>query len=432
MEFDNMKILVAGSGGREHALCWKLSRSPLVTQLFCAPGNAGIAQIATCLQGDIVEIAQRIGADFVVVGPDGMLADGLIDRLQAAGIAAFGPTQEAAQLESSKIFCKELMRKYGIPSGGFHAFETPDKAREFLSTRDENEKLVVKADGLAVGKGVVVASTRDEAIAAVDEVLGIASATVKGASTRVVIEEFLEGEEVSLLALCDGENVLPLVPAQDHKRASDGDTGPNTGGMGCYSPVPVFTKALYAEAVATVLKPVVAALRAEGITFRGVLYAGLMLTKKGMRVLEFNARFGDPETQVVLPRLQSDLLPLLLACSGDERFREYSLMHLSCDWTSQAAVCVVMASRGYPGNYEKGAVLFGLDEAQKIGATIFHAGTALHDGDIVASGGRVLGVTALGENFHQARETAYAAVEKIGFDGAHFRRDIGARAMPLS
>ena len=421
-----MKVLVAGSGGREHALCWKLAGSPLVTQLFCVPGNAGIAEIATCESGDVVEIARNVGADFVVVGPDGMLADGLIDRLQDAGIAAFGPTQNAAQLESSKIFCKALMRKYGIPTGDFHAFETPDEARAFLETCDT--PIVVKADGLAVGKGVVVASTREEAMAAVDEVLGIAQATVKDASTRILVEEFLEGEEVSLLALCDGKNVLPLVPAQDHKRAFDGDTGPNTGGMGCYSPVPIFSDELYAEAIETVLQPIVRALQTEGITFRGVLYAGLMLTKNGLRVLEFNARFGDPETQVVLPRLQSDLLPLLLACSGDEKFREYSLPDFPCDWTKGAAVCVVMAARGYPGTPEKGATISGLNAAKQNGALVFHAGTAQVEEKIVANGGRVLGVTALGETLGAARENAYAAVEKISFDGAHFRRDIGARA----
>jgi len=325
-----------------------------------------------------------------------------------------------------------LMRKYEIPTGDFHAFETPDEARNFLRTRSENETLVVKADGLAVGKGVVVASTREEAIEAVDEVLGIAQATVASASTRIIIEEFLCGEEVSLLALCDGENVLPLVAAQDHKRAFDGDAGPNTGGMGCYSPVPIFTDALYAEAVETVLKQIVAALRAEGITFRGVLYAGLMLTQNGLRVLEFNARFGDPETQVVLPRLESDLLPLLLACSGDEKFRDYSLLNLPCKWTHEAAICVVMASSGYPANYEKGAVISGLEEAQKNGAMVFHAGTARQNGEIVTNGGRVLGVTARGETFSGARENSYVAVEKISFEGALFRRDIGARAMNVS
>ena len=421
-----MKVLVLGSGGREHALCWKLSQSPLVSELHCTPGNAGIAQIAHVHLGDAVEVAQRIGADFVVVGPDGSLADGVIDRLRAIGISCFGPTQSAARLESSKIFCKDLLRKHRIPTGASDSFETAEAARAWLKNRDDATPVVVKADGLAVGKGVVIARNREEAIAAVDEVLGIARATSEKSSERILVEEFLEGEEVSLLALTDGEDVLPLVPAQDHKRLGDGDAGPNTGGMGCYSPVPVFTSALFEEAVETVLKPTVRALKAEGIHYSGVLYAGLMLTATGMKVLEFNCRFGDPETQVVLPRMTSDLLPLLLACS-DAAAHEYSLNDLPCEWTSEAAVCVVMAAHGYPGTARRGDMIHGLQEAES-DALVFHAGTASRDDEIVTNGGRVLGITALGENFAQARENCYRAVETIGFEGAQYRSDIGWRA----
>ncbi|HEX8236484.1 MAG TPA: phosphoribosylamine--glycine ligase [Abditibacteriaceae bacterium] len=421
-----MRILVIGGGGREHALCWKLKQSPLLSELHCTPGNAGIAQIAQIHSGDPLAVAQQIGAEFVVVGPDAYLAEGLVDRLNAAGIPAFGPTQRGAQLEASKIFCKELLKNYGIPTGDFEPFETPEEAKAYLNDYDVTGPIVVKADGLAVGKGVVIAPDRDAAIDAVDEVLGIAQATMPDASTRILIEEFMQGEEVSLLALTDGENLLPLVPAQDHKRVGEGDSGPNTGGMGCYSPVPSFTAEMYEAAVETILKPTVQALKSEGIEYRGVLYAGLMLTENGIKVLEYNCRFGDPETQVVLPRLQSDLLPLLLACAG---VSEYSLPDVPCEWTDDAGVCVVLASEGYPGNYRKGDVISGLDEAQTEGALVFHAGTAQREGAIVTSGGRVLAVTALGSDFQAARKNCYGAVEQIHFEGAHFRRDIGWRCL---
>jgi phosphoribosylamine--glycine ligase len=421
-----MRVLVLGSGGREHALCWKLKQSPLLSELHCSPGNVGIAQVAQVHSGDPVEVAQQIGADFVVVGPDALLAEGVVDRLNAAGIAAFGPTERAAQLEASKIFCKELLKNYGIPTGDFEAFESAAEAKAYLNDYDVTGPIVVKADGLAVGKGVVVAPGRDAAMNAVDEVLGIARDTMPDASTRIVIEEFLQGEEVSLLALTDGENLVPLVPAQDHKRIGEGDAGPNTGGMGCYSPVPSFTQEMYDIAVETVLKPTLEALRGEGIEYRGVLYAGLMLTEHGIKVIEFNCRFGDPETQVVLPRLQSDLLPLLLACAG---VPEYSLPDVPCVWTDDAAVCVVLASQGYPGKYRKGDKISGLEEAESKGALVFHAGTAGQNEDIVTSGGRVLAVTALGADFHAARENCYRIVEQIGFEGAYFRRDIGWRCL---
>jgi phosphoribosylamine--glycine ligase len=359
----------------------------------------------------------------VVVGPDNPLAEGIIDRLQEVGISAFGPSRRAAQLEASKIFCKELLRKYSIPTGDFEAFDSAEAAKAYLNDRDDDAPIVVKADGLALGKGVVIAQTRDEAMTAVDHVLEMA-----GGSQRVLIEECLTGEEVSLIALTDGETVLPLVPVQDHKRVGEGDTGPNTGGMGCYSPVPSFTAGMYEVAVSTILEPTVRAMREEGIEFRGALYAGLMLTPGGPRVLEFNCRFGDPETQVILPRMESDLLPLLLACSRNDGSGP-TLREMTCEWKDEAAVCVVMASLGYPGSYRKGDVIIGLDEARETGALVFHAGTTDHEGVTLTSGGRVLGVTALGADFLQAREHCYRAVEQIRFEGAHYRRDIGWRCL---
>ncbi len=414
-----MNVLVIGGGGREHALCWKLTRSPLVSALFCSPGNAGIAEIAQCLEGEPVEVARRVQADFVVIGPDDPLAEGVIDRLNAAGFAAFGPTQAGAQLEASKIFCKELLKKYNIPSGGFEAFDDAEAARKYLQGLPEGPR-VVKADGLALGKGVVVAANRAEAIEGVEVV--VQAARGRG---QVLVEECLSGPEVSLLAFTDGQDVLPLAPAQDHKRVGEGDVGPNTGGMGCYSPVPIFGAREVEEAVEHILKPTVRALRSEGITYRGVLYAGLMLTQEGPKVLEFNCRFGDPETQVILPRLESDLLPLLLACAG----RDFRLSELECLWTEEATVTIVMAAHNYPGTPRRGDEISGLDAAQSSGALVFQAGTKRQGERIVTSGGRVLGVTALGRGLGEAREKALQAVGKIHFEGAHWRRDIGLRAI---
>jgi phosphoribosylamine--glycine ligase len=419
-----MKVLVIGGGGREHALCWKIAQSPLVSKVLCSPGNAGIAQIAECVSGEPVEVAQRSGADFVVVGPDDYLADGVVDRLSEVGIPAFGPTQQGAQIEASKIFCKKLLKKYGIPTGDFEAFDSAEAARAYISDMDEAFPIVVKADGLALGKGVVVAGSRTEALDAVEHVI-----TAARGRAQVLVEQCLTGPEVSLLALTDGENVVPLVPAQDHKRVGEGDTGPNTGGMGCYSPVPALTPELYELAISTILEPTVQALKAEGITYRGVLYAGLMLTPDGPKVIEFNCRFGDPETQVILPRLQSDLMPLLLACAGATELESRALPNIPCEWTRQSAVCVVMASAGYPGAYHKGKVISGLDAATQDGAIVFHAGTARHEENVVTNGGRVLGVTALGDGFRQARDNAYQAIDKIQFEGAHYRRDIGWRCL---
>lgn len=417
-----MKILVIGSGGREHALVWKIARSPLVSEVFCSPGNAGIAQICECLSGDAVEIARQVGADFVVVGPDGALADGVVDRLNAAGFPAFGPTQSAARLESSKIFTKELLAKYGVPTAKFATFENARDAKDYLAAQPDGP-IVIKADGLAVGKGVVVASNRAEALAGVDEVLGIASSTVQGDAGRIVIEEMMNGPEISFFALTDGRDLLPLVEVQDHKRAFDGDTGPNTGGMGCYSPVPVFSSALREQVIETILQPTLDGLRSEGVEFRGVLYCGLMMTSEGPKVVEYNARFGDPECQLLMPLLQSDIVPVLLACAG---VGERPLRDLTLEWSNEAAVIVVMAAQGYPGAPRKGDAIAGLENVRD--ALVFHAGTRRENDQIVTNGGRVLGVTALGEDFAAARQKAYAAVEQIHFEGAHFRRDIGWRA----
>jgi phosphoribosylamine--glycine ligase len=419
-----MKILVVGSGGREHALVWKIAQSPLVTQVFCTPGNAGIAQIATCLAGDPVEIAQQVSADFVVVGPDGALADGVVDRLNEAGFPAFGPTQSAARLESSKIFTKGLLAKYGIPTAGFASFDNAADAKKYLESLPDGP-VVVKADGLAVGKGVVVAANREEALQGVDEVLGIASSTVAGDAGRVVIEEFMTGEEVSFFAISDGTDLLPLIDVQDHKRVFDGDQGPNTGGMGCYSPVPSFTPELRETVIETILKPTLAGLKAEGVEYRGVLYCGLMLTADGPRVVEYNARFGDPECQLIMPLLQSDIVPVLMASAG---FGDLKLSEIELEWSKQAAVIVVLAAQNYPATPRKGDPITGLEEARADGALIFHAGTKEENGSIVTSGGRVLGVAALADDFAEARARAYSAVEKIHFKGAHFRRDIGWRA----
>ncbi len=417
-----MKILVIGGGGREHALVWKIKRSPLVSEVFCAPGNAGISEICACLEGDFVQIAQEIGADFVVVGPDGALADGVVDRLNAVGIAAFGPTQSAARLESSKVFTKNLLKKYGIPSADFATFENASEAKKYLEGLPDGP-IVIKADGLAVGKGVVVAKNRAEALAGVDEVLGVAVQTSKSDAGRVVIEEMMVGEEVSFFALSDGQNLLPLIEVQDHKRAFDGDLGPNTGGMGCFSPVAAWTKGMRETVIETILKPTLAGLQSEGIEFRGVMYCGLMLTPSGPKVVEYNARFGDPECQLLMPLLKSDIVPVLLACAG---VGEKKLGGFTLEWREEAAVIVVMAAEGYPAAPRKGDEISGLENVEN--ALVFHAGTRLENGNVVTSGGRVLGVVGMGETLRTARDLAYAGVGKIGFDGAHFRRDMGAKA----
>jgi phosphoribosylamine--glycine ligase len=419
-----MKVLVVGSGGREHALCWAISASPLCSKLYCAPGNAGIAQEAECVPvasddiAGIVNFCNDEAIDFVVVGPEGPLVAGLVDRLAEAGIMAFGPRADAAALEGSKGFTKDLCARYGIPTAAYGRFADAASAKAFV--RQKGAPIVVKADGLAAGKGVIMAETDDEAIAAIDEIFG---GKFGAAGAEVVIEEWMIGEEASFFALVDGEHALPLATAQDHKRVGDGDTGPNTGGMGAYSPAPVMTQAIIDATMDRIIRPTVAAMNAEGRQFRGVLFAGLMITDKGPQLIEYNARFGDPECQVLMMRLKSDILPALIA-SADGQLANFDLR-----WHDEPALAVVMAANGYPGDYQKGTVIGGLDEAGQDGVQVFHAGTALKDGKVVANGGRVLAVTAMGATIAEARTKAYEAVDRIDWPEGFCRRDIGWRAI---
>jgi phosphoribosylamine--glycine ligase len=420
-----MKILVVGSGGREHALCWKIAGSPLCSELYCAPGNAGIAQEAKCIaiNGDdiegLVQFALAQGIDFVVVGPEAPLVDGLVDRLEENGIGAFGPSANAAILEGSKGFMKDLCAKYTIPTAAYGRFDSADAAKDFI--RKEGAPIVVKADGLAAGKGVILAQTEAEALAAVDDIMG--DRAFGDAGAEVVIEEFLTGEEASMLALVDGDNFVLLASAQDHKAVGEGDTGPNTGGMGAYSPAPVVTEALEQEISDQIIGPTVAAMKAEGRPFKGVLYAGVMVTESGPKVLEFNARFGDPECQPLMMRMMSDILPALMA-SRDGELKDFDLR-----WYDDVALTVVMASNGYPGRYDKGTAISGLENVGDEDTLVFHAGTAMQDGALVAVGGRVLGVTVLGSDIRDAQDKAYRAVDLINWPGGFCRRDIGWRAV---
>ncbi|MFZ5912951.1 MAG: phosphoribosylamine--glycine ligase [Pseudomonadota bacterium] len=420
-----MNILLIGSGGREHALAWKLRQSPLLDRLYCAPGNGGIAAVAECVALDPLDFSaitsfvreKQIG--FVVVGPEAPLAAGIVDHLTAAGIKVFGPTAAAARLESSKGFTKDLCAANSIPTAAYRRFSDAAAAKDYIHAR--GAPIVVKADGLAAGKGVILAQSVAEAEAAVDDILG---GLFGQAGTSVVIEEFLQGEEASFFALVDGAYALPLVTAQDHKRVGDGDTGPNTGGMGAYSPAPVMTEALIEETMARIIRPTVAAMAKAGTPFRGVLFAGLMLTGRGPYLIEYNARFGDPECQVLMARLKSDLLPALLACA------EGDLNGIDLHWSDQPAVTVVMAARGYPGDYEKGEPIQGLESAGQIpGIQIFHAGTTARDSEILSAGGRVLNITATGETLAEAVDRAYQAVARIHWPGGFFRRDIAWRAL---
>jgi len=419
-----MNILLIGSGGREHALAWKIVASPLVDRVYCAPGNAGIAREAECVALDTADHAAVIGfcrtkaIDFVVVGPEVALVAGLVDDLEAAGIKAFGPTRAAAQLEGSKSFTKTLCRANHIPTGTYERFEAAAPAKEYL--RRMAAPIVVKADGLAAGKGVVVAATIAEAEAAVDMMFGGA---LGAAGACVIIEEFLAGEEASFFVLCDGETAVPLATAQDHKRAFDGDLGPNTGGMGAVSPAPVMTAELERRALDEIVQPTLAAMKAMGAPYKGILYAGLMITAEGPKLVEYNVRFGDPECQVLMLRLMSDLVPALIAA------RDGVLKDFALRWYPDPALTVVVAAKGYPGDYAKGSVIEGLAEAETVeGVEIFHAGTRKQDGRILANGGRVLDVTASGSTFAEARARAYAAVDKIVWPEGFCRRDIGARA----
>ena len=429
-----MKLLVIGSGGREHALVWKLTQSAHLTQLWCAPGNAGIAQEAAAKTGKPVEcvpiaaedlpgllaFAQDKKIDLTVVGPDNPLALGIVDLFQRQGLKIWGVNQKAAQFESSKVFSQKFMEKYGIPTASAGTFSEAGPAKAFCATL--GGKCVVKADGLALGKGVLICSNPAEAEKAVDEIM--VGKAFGAAGARVVIQEFLEGVEVSMHALCDGRTAKIFPTSQDHKRALDGDRGLNTGDMGTYSPTPFLTDAQLADTARQVLEPFMRGCVAEGIDYRGILYPGVMLTRSGPKILEFNARFGDPETQVYLTRLKNDLIELL-AASVDG-----TLDKIELEWRPEASVCVVMASGGYPGNYPKGKIISGLDAANALSHTkVFHAGTALKGGHIVTNGGRVLGVTALGKDLRAAQAAAYAAVETIHFEDAQFRRDIGAKAL---
>jgi phosphoribosylamine---glycine ligase len=414
------RVLVVGGGGREHALVRTLLRSPQRPQVLAAPGNAGIARDGVeCLSEDgLVDTAVRREVDLVVVGPEAPLVDGLVDRLEAAGVRAFGPRRDAARVEGSKAHAKELMRACGVPTAGYVRFHDREEAAAHLACA--SYPAVLKADVLAAGKGVIIVETERGA----REALDVFFAEKRFGETEVILEEFLEGEELSLLALCDGERALPLAPAQDYKRIFDGDRGPNTGGMGSYSPVPGIDEARARELARQVHQPIVDELRRRGTPFHGVLYAGLMMTAAGPKVLEYNCRFGDPETQAVLPRLRSDLVELLEAAT-----RPGGLAGLEPKWYSDWSVTVVLASRGYPASSSKGDVISGLDEAAAAGAEVFHAGTAQQNDEIVTAGGRVLGVTALGATPGEARERVYAAAERVRFEGRQLRTDIAARAV---
>ena len=421
-----MNVLVIGAGGREHALTWKIAQSPLVAKIFCAPGNPGMAHWAECIDlavGDIdglLAFAAEQSIALTVVGPEDPLAAGIVDRFAAAGLKAFGPQADAARLEASKVFAKEFMLRHGIPTAEYREFTDADEAIAYV--KEMGAPIVVKADGLAAGKGVTVAQDIDSAVLAIEEAMR--EKVFGDAGARIVIEECLIGEEASIFALSDGKTILPLVSSQDHKPAYDGDTGPNTGGMGAYSPAPVVTDAIFEQIMGSVIRPCIEGMHAEGNPYSGVLYAGLMITDAGPKVIEFNCRFGDPETQVVLPRMKTDLVPLLMGCCDG------TLDGMEVTWNEGACLSVVMASGGYPKAYEKGKAISGIPEAEaNEDVIVFHAGTKQVDNELRTNGGRVLNVTALGTDIESAINLAYEAVEKIHFDGAHFRNDIGAKAL---
>jgi len=420
-----LNILLVGSGGREHALAWALSASPMLTKLYCAPGNAGIAEVAECVAipatdfPALVEFAKSRRIDFAVIAADAQLVGGLWDQFEAAGIRALGPSKAAAVLEGSKGFVKDLCAEVGIPTAAYRRFRDPATAKTFADTI--GFPVVIKADGLAAGKGVIIATSKAESDRAIDFMF---EGGFGDSGHEIVVEEFMEGEEASFFALSDGKTVIPLAGAQDHKRVGDGDTGPNTGGMGAYSPAPVLTLGLEAQAMDIFVRPTVEAFARKGLSYVGVLYLGLMITKNGPKLVEYNCRFGDPEAQVLMPRLKSDLLTALLAA------RDGVLSGFDMRWKDEAALTVVMASKGYPGAYEKGHEIFGLDAAASLpGVTLFHAGTERRDGKIVAVGGRVLNVTATGKDIAEAQARAYDAVSRIHWDGSFHRTDIGWRAL---
>lgn len=421
-----MKVLVVGGGGREHALVRKIKESKKVDEIFCTPGNGGISYDAKCFDvaatdiDGVVNLAKEIKADLVVVAPDDPLVAGMVDALNEAGFKTFGPRANAAIIEGSKVFSKELMQKYNIPTAEYKVFDNAKEAIEYIKERNEFPT-VIKADGLALGKGVIIPENLDDAIAGVKEIM---EDKIFGASgNNIVVEEFLTGPEVSVLAFTDGKCVKPMVSSMDHKRALDGDKGLNTGGMGTVSPNPYYTQEVANECMDKIFMPTINAMNNEGRTFKGCLYFGLMITPKGPKVIEYNCRFGDPETQVVLPRLKTDIVDIFEAIDNE------TLSDLNVEWSDDACACVIMASGGYPKSYPKGIEITGLSNGQLDGVTVYHAGTKLQDNKLVTSGGRVLGVTALGDTLENALKKSYDAVEKIHFEGAHYRRDIGKRAL---
>ena len=420
-----MQVLVIGGGGREHALVWKIKQSPKVEKIFCAPGNAGTSELAENIPiaaddiKGLLEFALQKGIGLTVVGPEQPLVKGIVDRFEEKGLRIFGPNARAAELEGSKSFSKDIMKKYGLPTAEYKTFNSADSAGKYIESK--NCPLVVKADGLAAGKGVLLCQTADEALAAVDSIMGKRSFGKAG--DQIVVEEFLEGEEVSVLAFSDGQTVLLMDSAQDHKAAYDGDKGPNTGGMGAYSPAPIFTETMRQKVRDKIMLPMIRAMQQEGRPYKGILYAGLMLTKTGPQILEFNARFGDPETQPLLVRMDSDIIPIFEACIDG------TLAECPLQWKDESSICVVMAAKGYPDSYEKGKPISGLKDANSLpGVVVFQAGTKEQDGEVLTHGGRVLGVTATGEDTATAISRAYEAVEKIEWDGIHYRKDIGHRA----
>ncbi|MFA5087743.1 MAG: phosphoribosylamine--glycine ligase [Candidatus Omnitrophota bacterium] len=421
-----MNILVIGSGGREHSLAWKIKQNPKVKKLYCAPGNGGMAPIAECVDiqaaaiEDLIKFAKAKEVDLTVVGPEAPLVDGIVDAFRRAGLKIFGPSQAAARLEGSKIFAKEFMQRYNIPTANFETFSEIEKAKRFLKAA--RFPLVVKAEGLAAGKGVVICQNKAEGLEAIDQMME--KKIFAEAGRRVVIEECLAGEEASILAVSDGENACVLESSQDHKRIFDEDKGPNTGGMGAYSPTPVITDEIIDEVIARVIEPTIRGMNEDGNPFKGILYAGLMITAQGPKVLEYNVRFGDPETQAILPRLKTDLVDVMMAsCEGN-------LGEVELKWDKRPCVCVVMSSGGYPGKYATGYEISGLPEAEKVANTVvFHSGTKREGDRVLTAGGRVLGVTSLGADIKKAVQNAYQAVEKIKFEHCFFRRDIGAKAL---
>lgn len=423
-----MKVLVVGSGGREHAIVWRLKKNTAIEKIYCAPGNAGIGLDAECVPigamefDKLVDFAKSEKIDFTIIGMDDPLVGGVVDAFEKEGLRVFGPRKNAAIIEGSKAFSKDLMKKYGIPTAKYESFTDYEEAKKYLDNQEM--PIVIKADGLALGKGVLICMTREEAESGLKEIM--LDKKFGSAGNAVVIEEFLQGPEVSVLSFCDGKTVVPMVSAQDHKRALDGDKGLNTGGMGTFSPSVFYTEEMNEECMKTIFQPTVDAMAKEGRPFVGILYFGLMLTKDGMKVIEYNARFGDPETQVILPRLKTDLLEIMEACVDGK------LADMNIEWYDNAAVCVVLASGGYPVAYEKGFEIKGLDDiAKRDDIVVFHAGTAEKDGKLVTNGGRVLGITGIGKDINEAIKIAYEGVEIVDFEKKHFRTDIGRKEYKL-